>query len=62
MSSAIQTEGLTKRYGDQVVLDGVDLASARVVSSRCSDPTAPARPRPSTSSPRCSGPMVGLRA
>ena len=25
MSSAIQTEGLTKRYGDQVVLDGVDL-------------------------------------
>ena len=25
MSSAIQTEGLTKRYGDQAVLDGVDL-------------------------------------
>ena len=25
MSSAIQTEGLTKRFGDQVVLDGIDL-------------------------------------
>ena len=50
--AAISTAGLRKSYGDHVVLDGIDLSVPRGRSSRCSAPTAPARRRWSTSSPR----------
>ena len=44
---AITVTGLRKSFGDNVVLDGIDLTSPRARSSRCSGRTAPARP------PRC---------
>ena len=56
MTDAIETRGLVKRFGDTRALDGVDLRIPRAPSTACSARTAPARPRPSASSPRCSGP------
>ena len=50
-SSAIIAPGLRKSYGDQLVLDGIDLdVAARHRLRPPRDPTAPARPPPSTSS------------
>ena len=42
--TAIAVTGLRKSFGDKVVLDGIDLNVAEGTSSRCSAPTAPARP------------------
>ena len=59
MEYAIEAEGLVKRFGTTLALDGVDLAVARAPSSACSARTAPARPPPSASSPPCSSPTPG---
>ena len=54
----IEAEGLRKRFGDTQALDGVDLAARRAPCSACSGPTAPARPPPCASWPRCSPPTA----
>lgn len=47
MPPAIMAEGLVKKYGDVVALDGMDLSvPSRARCSACSAPTAQARPRP----------------
>ena len=47
---AISCEGLVKRYGDVVAVDGLRFRSGPGSASACSDPTARGRPRPSRSS------------
>ena len=42
---AVRLEGVVKRFGDVVAVDGVDLDVRRASSSRCSVHRAPARPR-----------------
>ena len=53
----LHAEGLGKRYGDLWALRDLDLdVPSRAPCSACSATTAPARPRPSASSPRCRRP------
>ena len=42
---AIQTSGLTKRFGDRTVVDGVDLLVPAGAALVTWGPTAPGRPR-----------------
>ena len=51
-------EGLVKSFGAVRALVGVDLRPTPAPFSACSAPTAPARPRPSASSPHCSTPTA----
>ena len=63
MTDAIVAEGLVKRYGSVVALDGLDLRPCpRAPSWACSVPTAPARRRRCGCSPRCSRPTRDRRA
>ena len=55
---AIDVRGLRKSFGKSLVLDGIDLAVPPARSLPCSGRTAPARPRPCTSSPLLSGPTA----
>ena len=49
---AIEVSGLRKSYGQQAVLDGVDLAVDRGSVYSLLGPNGPARPPPSASWPR----------
>ena len=54
MQYAIEAEGLVKRFGATLALDGVELRRSRPARcSGCSGPTAPARRPRSGSWPRC---------
>ena len=59
MASAIQTSGLTKRYGETLAVDGSTSTSRAARSTAFSAPTAPARRRRSAC---CSGCTVRRRA
>ena len=60
---AIRVQGMEKSYKDLHVLQGRGLRGrARAASSRCSAPTARARPRSCGSCPRCSRPTPARRA
>jgi len=48
---AIRATGLRKSFGDQLVLDGIDLEVPEGTIFSLLGPTAPARPPPSTSCP-----------
>ena len=54
-------EGVVKRFGETLALAGSTSRSRRGRSSGCSGPTAPARPRSSGCSPRCSRRTRGAR-
>ncbi len=41
---AVEIHGLTKRFGDNIAVNGVDLQVPRGVPSATSDRTVPARP------------------
>ena len=62
MSSAIQTEGLTKRYGDQAVLDGVDLDIGAGGVFALLGPNGAGKTTAVHILSTLLGPMVGLRA
>ena len=47
---AVETHGLTKRFKDNVAVDGVELSSPEGAPSAISAPTGPARPPSSGSS------------
>ena len=61
--AAIHTEGLSKRYGDTLALDGLDLdGAARARCTATSAPTAPARRRRSGCCSACTARAAGARS
>ena len=60
--AAIEVQGLCKRFGDVVALDGLDLGCPQGPCSACSARTARVRPRSFGSWRRCCAPTAGRAA